>query len=371
MHLRINTKVIALLIVFAFSTWTDAGERWSAEKAQRWYSNMPWLVGCNYAPRSAINQLEMWQADTFDPDMIDEELGWAEELGFSSVRVFLHHLLWEQDEAGFCKRIDQFLEIADRHNIGVMLVLFDGVWDPHPQLGKQRAPYPHRHNSGWVQSPGAELLGDPAKHESLKPYVTGIISRYRNDTRVQIWDLFNEPENGNHNSYGQQELPNKEELALCLLNSTFVWAREVNPVQPLTAGVWRGDWSSVEKMSEINRVMIQQSDIITYHTYDNFERTHEKTDWLKSFNRPLLCTEYMARPNQSRFDPHLRYFKENKIGAYNWGFVSGKTQTIYPWDSWQKRYTAEPSLWHHDIFRADGTAYSEQEVMFIKKLTRK
>src|SRR4051812_20003816 len=105
---------------------------WPVAKAEGWSREHPWLVGCNFAPSTAINQLEMWQADTFDLPTIDRELGWAEVLGFNSVRVFLHHLLWEQDPQGFLSRIDQFLAVADRHKIGVMFVLFDGVWDPFP-----------------------------------------------------------------------------------------------------------------------------------------------------------------------------------------------------------------------------------------------
>ncbi len=134
---------------------------WPLERAAAWSREHPWLVGCNYIPSTAINQLEMWQADTFDPATIDRELGWAEGLGFNSVRVFLHDLLWEQDAPGFLGRMDRFLEIADRHRIGVVFVVFDAVWDPIPQLGEQRAPKPGLHNSGWVQSPGKRILSDP------------------------------------------------------------------------------------------------------------------------------------------------------------------------------------------------------------------
>ena len=84
--------------------------RWSEQKANDWYAQQPWLVGSNYIPKSAINQLEMWQEATFDPAEIDKELGWAEGLGMNTMRVFLHDLLWQQDAPGFRKRIDQFLD---------------------------------------------------------------------------------------------------------------------------------------------------------------------------------------------------------------------------------------------------------------------
>jgi hypothetical protein len=349
----------------------SAASRWTAEKANAWYSGQPWLVGCNFSPSTAINQLEMWQAETFDLPTIDRELGWAEQLGFNSVRVFLHHLLWEQDPEGFKKRMDQFLEKADRHGISVMFVLLDGVWDPHPKLGRQRDPRPHVHNSGWVQSPGAEILKDPGQHAELKPYVEGIVGHYRNDKRVLAWDLFNEPDNLNASSYPGQEPPNKPQLALALLKEAFAWARGVNPTQPLTAGVWHGNWSDPSAIPAIERYMLEESDVITFHSYLPIEVVKKQVENLKRYGRPLLCTEYMNRQRQSTFDPVMGYLKEQRIGAYNWGLVAGKTQTIYPWDSWQKSYTAEPSVWFHDILRKDGTPFDPKEADYIKKLTGK
>lgn len=90
---------------------------------------------------------------------------------------------------------------------------------------------------------------------------------------------------------------------------------------------------------------------------------------LQAFGRPVLCTEYMARGNRSTFDPILGDLKKAKVGAYNWGLVDGKTQTIYPWETWKKTYTAEPALWHHDIIRSDGTPYRPEEVAYIRKVT--
>lgn len=366
----VGLLLVALALAYSAAP-VQAAPRWSVEQAEAWAKRTGWLVGCNYAPRTAINQLEMWQADTFDPRTIDEELGWAESLGFNSLRVFLHDLLWQQDPEGFLKRMDQFLAIAAKHRIGVMFVLFDSVWDPHPHLGPQRPPTPHLHNSGWVQSPGAAILRDPARHDSLKPYVQGVLRRFASDPRVHAWDLINEPENDNRNSYFAWEPPNKGALALALLKKVWAWAREVNPSQPLTCGPWLGDWSSDEKLSDLQRFQLSESDVITYHNYGPRAHQQDRVAWLRRYNRPILCTEYMARPTGSTFEDVLPYLKEAGVGAYNWGFVAGKTNTNYPWDSWQKRYIAEPPVWFHEIFRADGKPYRPEEVALIRRLTAK
>ena len=363
--------MLALIAALGASPAT-AGDLWSKEKANAWYAAQPWPVGCNFIPSTAINQLEMWQADTFDPDTIDRELGWAEGLGFNTVRVFLHDIPWRDDQEGFLKRIDQFLAIADKHQIRPLIVIFDSVWDPYPKAGKQRDPKPHVHNSGWVQSPGREILEDPARHDELEGYVKGVIIHFRDDKRIFGWDLFNEPDNPNKSAYGKMEFPEKPQRSLELLKKTYEWARAADPTQPITSGVWQGqDWSDPAKIDPMWRFQLEQSDINSYHDYSPTARHQERIDALEKYGRPLLCTEYMARPAGSRFDPVLGILKKEKIGAYNWGFVSGKSQTIYPWDSWQKPYTAEPETWFHDIFRADGSAYRSEEVKYIRSVTGK
>jgi hypothetical protein len=366
---------VALLLSLLAALSIPAAERWSEEKANQWYASTPWLVGCNFSPSTAINQLEMWQADTFDLPTIDRELGWAESLGFNSVRVFLHHLPFEQDREGLFKRMEQFLETADRHHVGVMFVLFDSVWDPYPKSGKQREPVPGLHNSGWVQCPGREDLTNMKRRPVLQAYVKETIKRFGNDRRVHVWDLFNEPDNTNDNSYGpknkNQEPADKAALSTELLKQSFQWARQVEHTQPLSSGPWKGHRAAKEKLNDCEKVQLNESDVITFHTYNPVS---EVKDWVKNlriYNRPLICTEYMARPQKSTFDPVLGYFKEQKIGAYNWGFVDGKTNTIYPWDSWQKKYASEPPVWFHDVFRRDGTAYRPKEVEYIRTVAGK
>ncbi|MCB9766590.1 MAG: cellulase family glycosylhydrolase [Candidatus Omnitrophica bacterium] len=373
MSKRLSLRFAAISFLFLFLSQPGlARERWTVRQANDWWDSQPWLVGANFIPSTAINQLEMWQADTFDPETIDRELGWASDIGFNSMRVFLHNLLWTQDSEGFLDRIDSFLAIADRHGIGIMFVPLDGVWDPQPKLGVQPTPKPHVHNSGWVQAPGAEILGDPDRHDELKPYIQGLIRRFGNDPRVQAWDLFNEPENTNNNSYGvdgaRTEIDNKMEMAEILAKKLFGWAREMDPTQPLTMGVWRKERTHPGQVAPIYQTLLEESDIITFHNYGNLDTVKDQVEILKPYGRPILCTEYMARGNGSRFDPILQYFKDQKIGAYNWGLVAGKSQTQYPWATWTETFTAEPKLWHHDIFRKDGTPYDPAEVAYIKRV---
>jgi hypothetical protein len=349
-------SIIAALVLAAAATAQskNPASPWPAGKARAWAGAHPWTLGCNYIPRTAINTLEMWQEATFDPAIIDQELGWAESLGFNAVRVFLHYLPWRQDPGGFLRRLGRFLEIADLHHIGTMFVLFDDCWNPKFALGPQPAPRPGVHNSGWVQCPGPGLLEDPARWAVLESYTRGVVSFFRDDRRVLAWDLYNEPGNSD---YGAKSLP--------LLKGVFAWARESGPSQPLTAGVWADDPS----LAALNRFQAASSDIISFHAYTDRQGTKARIDALRAHERPLICTEYMARTAGSRFEDILPLLKAEGVGAMNWGFVSGKTQTIFPWGS--KEGSPEPAVWFHDILRPDGSPYLAAEVELIKKLSGK
>jgi hypothetical protein len=346
-------------------------ERWSEGAANKWYATQPWLVGSNYIPATAINELEMWQADSFDPQRIDTELGWAESLGLNTMRVFLHDLPWQQDAAGFTSRIETFLRIAHKHRIQTLFVLFDSCWDPDPRLGRQHPPTPGVHNSGWVQSPGAKALQDPAQYPRLEAYVKGVVGAFANDRRILGWDLWNEPDNINAGSYAKFEPKNKVELVLALLPRVFDWTRSARPSQPLTSGVWKGDWSSPDKLSPMERIQLELSDVVSFHNYDKPEEFEKRVLWLQRYNRPILCTEYMARGNGSTFQGTLPIAKEHKVAAINWGLVAGKTQTHLPWDSWKDPYIGrEPSVWFHEILRTDGTPYKPDEADLIRHIIR-
>ena len=348
--------------------------KWTAEKAWAWYDTQPWLIGTNFNPSSAINQLEFWQEESFDLETIERELAWSAELNMNLHRVYLHNLLWDQDSLGFLRRVDTFLAIAEKYDIKIMPVLLDDVWHPIPHLGKQPDPVPHVHNSGWVQSPGAEILGDSSRHATLEGYIKGVIKRYAHDDRVLVWDLYNEPDNrAGQEGRKELEVQDKHIYSLALLQKVVKWAREASPSQPLTIGLWRGDidhWGTPDSLPSLDRYMIEQSDVISFHAYDgHMDDVRQKVQALKNYGRPLLCTEYLARGGGNTFQAVLPIFKKEKIAAINWGFVSGKTNTIYPWSSWSTVFTAEPEIWHHDILRADGSPYDPDEVRYLREIT--
>jgi hypothetical protein len=369
MNKTVSIALVALLqLALLLLSPASAAERWTEQQAHEWYNRQPWLVGANYIPANAINQLEMWQAESFDPATIDKELGWAQAIGMNTMRVYLHNLLWEQDAKGFKQRLDTFLTIAAKHNIKPILVLFDSCWDPEPKLGPQHPPIPGVHNSGWVQAPGRARLEDASGYPKLREYVQGVVGAFAKDSRILAWDVWNEPDNDGGGNYPKQV--GKQKLVENLLGQVFDWARSQKPTQPLTSGVWHHDDWSLDKLNGTEKIQITQSDVITFHDYSWPEIFERRVKQLQVYGRPLICTEYMARGNGSTFDNSLTLGKRYNIGMVNWGLVDGKTQTRMPWDSWKKPYTLEePTIWFHDVFRADGKPYRSAETELIKRLT--
>ena len=326
---------------------------WSIEQANLWSKQWGWLRGGNFQPSTAINQLEMWQAETFDAATIDRELGWAAAIGMNCMRVYLHHVAWEVDKEGFKKRMGQFLDIAGKHGISAIFVFFDDCWNATYAAGKQPDPKPGVHNSGWVRDPGDLLYEKPELINTLEAYMKDVLIHFKDDKRIALWDLYNEPGN---ESYGDKSFD--------LLKKAFEWAWSVNPSQPLSAGIWNN------RLKNINKFLSDNSDVITYHNYSDITTHSNAVDTLKRYGRPMVCTEYMARHFNSTFQEIMPMLKAENIGAINWGMVAGKTNTIFKWGE-PLPDLDEPPLWFHDIFRKDGTPYIQAEVDVIKSLCGK
>lgn len=330
--------------------------RWSPQQAWDWYQSQPWLVGFNYVPSTACNTTEWWQAETFDPVTIDRELGWAEALGFNTTRCFIQYLVWKQDAAGFKKRLDQFLAIAHQHGITVMPVLFDdcAFGEPtqmDPYLGKQREPIPGMILPSWTPSPGRRLGFTDEERPLLEQYVRDVIGTFRDDARIIAWDLYNEPMN-----VAQVGTP-------AVLHDLFSWAQAAKPSQPLTVGIWNGD-------AALNQALVRRSDLISFHHYGPLDAVKSMITDVKQHGRPVICTEWMARPRGSRIESDLPMFKTEAVGCYMWGFVNGRTQAQFPW--WNKPHDpVHEAGWFHDILHTDGQPYRPDDIEVIRRLASK
>ncbi len=309
----------------------------------------------------------MWQAETFDPDTIDRELGWAAGLGMNAIRVYLHDLVFDADGDAFLGRVDRVLDIAGRHGIAAIPVLFDGVWNPSPRLGPQPEPRPRVHNSIWVQGPGSEVLHDRSAWPRLHSYVTAVLQRFGTDRRVLAWDLFNEPDQIDLRTLAAGSNADKARAATELLAEVFDRARELDPAQPLTAGIWEYDAHHRPVVNDLNTLILERSDIITFHCYAPADALIATIGHLSAHDRPLVCTEWLARTVGSTVDL-LEVFAEHDVGAINWGLVDGRTQTRYPWRSWNEPVDdAEP--WFHELLHPAGSPYDDGEAATFRRLT--
>jgi hypothetical protein len=349
-----RTGLSAIMLVLALALCANAfgGEIWSSEKAHQWYKEVGVLKGCNYLPRTAVNMTEMWQGETFDPETIDEELGWAQEAGYNSVRVYLQYLVWADDAEGLKKRIDKFLSIADSHGISTMLILFCdcSFAGKEPYLGKQNDPVPGVHNSGWVPSPGLKRVTDKSVWPDLEKYVKDIVGSFADDERIVVWDLYNEPGNS---GMGEKSLP--------LSEASFAWAREANPSQPLTIGAW------ANMNSRMSKRLMELSDVVSFHAYDGPDGVVARIDVCKGYGRPILCTEWLRRQVGNTFEAILPIFAENRVGGYHWGLVAGRIQTYMHWGS--KKGSAMPKVWQHDVMYEDGKYYDEKELQLLREFS--
>jgi hypothetical protein len=326
---------------------------WSTDKANEWHKGKKWILGFNYLPASAVNSTEMWQSESFDAGAMERELALASRYGYNSCRVFLQYLVWREEGELFLRNFERFLDIAGKNGITVLPIFFDdcAFSGKEPFMGKQDDPKPGIHNSGWTPSPGPAIADDPVCEESLKSYVQTLVNAHKDDERIIAWDLYNEPGNSG-----------REDKTLPLLRKTFAWARECNPSQPLTSGIYL--WK------DFDLACVELSDIISFHDYGNVENTKKRIQSVKQYGRPLLCTEWLHRPNGNNIETHMPLYKAEGIGTYHWGLVNGKTQTHLNWDK-SKNINERTAVWQHDIFTRDLKPYSEKEVAFIKETSGK
>ncbi|WHP30886.1 1,4-beta-xylanase [Trabulsiella odontotermitis] len=352
-------------------------QQWSIEEARAWYQQLPWGCGFNYLPRTAVNWTEMWQQESFDAATLDQELSWASRYGYNQLRTNLPFIVWQHDRDGLLSRIDQFLAIAARHQLRVMLTLLDdcAFSGDEPFLGPQKTPRPGIHNSQAAASPGRQQVMDRNRWPEIERYVRDVVRHFRDDPRVLLWDLYNEPGNGGiFTDEGEcHQFDDMLELyALSLMTRLFQWAREEQPQQPLTVGAWhiadRHDCRHAF-IHPIDAAALHLSDVISYHAYVDTPGQLGILKQLSRHQRPIFCTEWLARHVGSTMVEQLPLFRAQRVSAFHWGLVQGKTQTWLPWPD-IARENPQPSLWFHDVLTADGKAFSQTEMALIRQLNK-
>ena len=354
-------------------------DRWTEKDAKDWWKSRSWVCGFNFLPSTSVNFIEMWHADTFDMTTIERELGWAAEVGFNAIRVNLPFLGWQHDRDGLIDRVDRLLGTADARGLSTVLCLFDdcGFSGVEPHWGPQPDPQPGVHNSRAVASPGRFAVLDATLRPSLAEYVRDIIATFRADRRVLFWDLYNEP--GNRMDFEETEYSQfdaeLENHALSLMESSFAVARDVDPEAPLTVAAWTTplpDSDAHPYQTEIDRSALSHSDIITFHAYWNRERVSKFIDYLEVLERPIVCTEWMARQIDSRISDQLELFHDRNVGCFQWGLVKGRTQTWLPWpDDLVRAHggQVDRDIWFHDLMDEKGEPYDPKEIRTIQALT--
>ncbi len=349
-HQLRNLILVLFLFLGLHARAQSPASQWSTDKAWKWYRQNSWICGFNYIPANAINYTAMWDKTSFSPDLIDKELALAESVGFNTLRVVLQFAVWENDPLYFRETLARFLAICTKHKIKVMPAFFDDCVfgeNTEPSLGKQPEPVEGWYAWAWSPSPGHSLVTDSTTHYRLEKYVKDVMQTFRNDQAILAWDLYNEPTNS---GLGHKSLP--------LVRSVFKWAREINPVQPVTIGYWNGD-------KVLDDIIFENSDIITFHSYSSKEEVENLINTLKLHKRPVICTEWLNRPMGSTVESVLPVFFKENVGCLHWGLVNGKTQTHLPWGH---RPADLPfnHIWQHDLYTTDYKIYSPYEIKLFK-----
>ena len=324
--------------------------RWPKEKAWEWYNRQPWPCGFNYLPANAISYTEMWMDYCFDPALMDRELVLAQSVGFNSLRVVLPFVVWEHEPEAFRQRLEKFLEICHLRGIGVMPCFFDDcAFGPivDPVFGKQPDLVPGWYANGWTPSPGRSMVRDPQTWPRLEKYVKDVIASFKDDARLWVWDLYNEPTNSGEGG----------EVAIPLVEKVCQWAREINPSQPLTVGQWNDN-------AQLNDIIYRHSDVVTFHDYFTPDGLENHIREIKRQERPAICTEWLNRDKGSTVAECLPILRREGIGAMNWGLVNGKTQTHLNWG--HRPGQPDPAVWQHDLFRPDLSPYDPKEIALFK-----
>lgn len=350
--------------------------RWSKERIWDWYNARPWFRGCNYMSADCANRVDQWQALGFEErfQTTEEELKLMQETGFNTVRLIPEYVVWKEEHDGFMERFDQYLSLCAKYGISCMIVLANDCMPPKTERWKM--PYVGEQTYDWGYHGGKKhsqhgahngpaphfYLDEPESREDYYRFVRELVTTYKNDPRVCIWDVYNEPGNSR-----------REGISLPYLQELFGMIREIDPIQPLTAGVWRIPVDESTPLSPIEQFALDNSDIVSYHCYRDYNSHIRIIKRLKKEGRPMMNTEWLGRCLQNDVFSLFPLFYLEKIGCYNWGFVAGKYQTYEPWEkTWQDyesgvNNNVDFTKWFHDLYRPNHRPYDPKEIELIKQ----
>ena len=352
------------------------GKQWSKERAWEWYNSRPWIRGCNYLPANCVNRIEMWQEYNSDKvfETMEEEFKLIQSIGYNSIRVIIEFLVWDKEHDGYMERFERFLTLANKYGISVMLVLANDCMRPKgyevDKLGEQPCDWGYHggrkmSQHGIFNAMGHHYLDEPETAPRFFAMIREFVEKYKNDERINIWNVYNEVGNSN-----------RREVTLPNLKKIFEICREIDPIQPLTcetASYYGGDFFET---CEVEKYGVLNSDIISFHNYGSYESNIRTIKNLKKFGRPLINSEWLARCLNNNVEELFPLYYLEKVGCYNWGLVGGKAQYYEPWNSTWENYEKNPDLkwdftkWFHDLFRLNHRPYNPKEIEIIKKYSK-
>ncbi|MBQ8716992.1 MAG: cellulase family glycosylhydrolase [Clostridia bacterium] len=353
--------------------------RWSKEKIWNWYNARPWIRGCNYMSADCANRVDQWQELGFEERFktTEEELKLVQDTGFNTVRLILEYVVWKEEHDGFMDRFERYISLCAKYGISCMIVLANDCMPPKTELWKMPAVGEQHYDWGYHggrkhsqhgshKEPAPHFyLDDPETREDYFKMVREIVSKYKDDPRICVWDLYNEP---GANKRDALTLPN--------LKRMFEAVREIDPSQPVTVGVWRIKGDESIPLSEVEQYALENSDIISYHNYQSYAENIRIIKRLKKEERPILNTEWLCRFQHNDVASLFPLFYLERIGCYNWGFVAGKYQTYEPWEFiWEqydagKRADIDFTKWFHDLYRPSHRPYDPKEIELIQRFCK-
>lgn len=273
------------------------------------------IRGANYVPSWASTSIGAWK--NYDPEQTDRELGYAERLRLNSVRVFLQYVAYEDDPAGFVRKLEDFVGRCDRRGIRPLFVLFDSCFGDEPSMAKIDSPT-------WVNNPGFSRLGD---RPALERYVRSVVAPFRGDPRVLGWDVMNEPmADFNHVTRAERD------AIWDFVRHFCAFTKRIDPTHPITVG---------EAVVEYLQKTAGHVDFLSVHSYaadaEGFKQDLDLARrYGKSSGKPVVVTECGNPGAGQKYEMVFDVLGKEKLGFYFWELMIGKIQfrsmagLIYP-----------------------------------------